>query len=493
MSNEITRLRPHQRLLILLSLFLLWPAAVNGGAFYFPDTTAYIRGVDAALNRAIGWRSIWTDSAVLPVKATTTDPQARTVESASRVVSRPILLGRSVYYGVLPFGGVVLGSQWFTILVQVLLGGVVIIGVVRHFVDPSQQAFSWTCSLAFGILAVGTLPFFLTILMPDFMAGIAILAAAMLIAGWKRETGVGRALWFVVIVAAALMHSANILILLTIALSALAWAGLTRGRGIARTAMVIAAAASLGLVGEFAFGAAVAKVTGVAPIRPPFITARLVEDGPGTAYLNQNCPASGFLLCKFRNRLPLPSDSFLWSPSPRDGVFSAVSFEERRSLAAEQGRFVSAVAISSPFDVVASAMQAAGRQFSMLGLMEFNYPPTGHLERMPAQVMVEIERTRAYARTMPVNAVELMLWPTLVLSLIILVGDLSFHQASKVSGYSSVVLIGWIANNIVCGVLSTPHERYNARVVWVLMLVALLVTARYLMARIHSRPPISGG
>ena len=62
--------------------------------------------------------------------------------------------------------------------------------------------------------------------------------------------------------------------------------------------------------------------------------------GPGTAYLQQSCPESGFVLCDYKDRLPIDWRDFLFDESPEKGVFGAVPVETQLALADEQVAFV---------------------------------------------------------------------------------------------------------------------------------------------------------
>jgi hypothetical protein len=103
--------------------------------------------------------------------------------------------------------------------------------------------------------------------------------------------------------------------------------------GTLATAMVIA------LLGERAFFHAVEKMTGAPPIRPPFLMARIIEDGPGYRYLQATCPHNGLAVCAFRDRFPSSADTFLWATDSNRGVFSTADPQTRRALSAEQLRF----------------------------------------------------------------------------------------------------------------------------------------------------------
>ncbi len=49
--------------LVAAAMALLWPAFYNHQPFFFPDTTAYVRGADAAVFKLTGIPSAWTKQA----------------------------------------------------------------------------------------------------------------------------------------------------------------------------------------------------------------------------------------------------------------------------------------------------------------------------------------------------------------------------------------------------------------------------------------------
>ena len=102
---------------------LMWPALYNGQPFFFPDTTAYIRAPDAALQKLTGLSSPWTQ---LEDDGSAANAQAPPGEvpappSVSSIKDKTVLSGRSVYYGALLYLGDRFGHFWFTVLVQAVL------------------------------------------------------------------------------------------------------------------------------------------------------------------------------------------------------------------------------------------------------------------------------------------------------------------------------------------------------------------------------------
>jgi len=476
-EDRITPLRAWQYALVLLGLLMLWPAWVNGVPFLFRDTTAYVHAADAAMLRATGHATAWSNDTVVRASAV----RAVAMPAGEAAAAAPVLLGRSIFYGLLGYLGAVTGSLWTVVVVQALVVGAVIVGVVRHLVDPASPRFAGAVAAATLALATTPLAWFASMVMPDVMTGLAVVAAAVLLAGWQREQWRGRAFWFAVLAYAALVHSSHVLILLTLGSLALLFA---RARARAGAAVVIVAAL-VGVTGEAAFARGIEAMTGSAPIRPPFVTARLAEDGPARAWLDRHCGTSDFHLCRYRARLPINSDLFLWSEEPASGVFKAVPVAEQRALSAEQPRFVWAVVRDRPIEVAAVAVAAIGRQFAAWRLSEFNhdlYPDDARAitERLPPGEQRVFMASRAFRGVMPIHLAEIAALAWAVLGIAGAVWLTLRQRRSAAAGFAAVLVGGWMIDVMVCGALSTPHDRYQARILWVLALVPMiLVAARF--------------
>lgn len=488
-SRVVPRLRVSQYWFALFGLILLWPAAVNGGPFFFPDTSAYIRAVDAALLRTTGHRTAWSNDDVLRVAGAAEPKAERNTVPARPVEPKPVLLGRSIFYGTLAFTGVLGHSFWITIALQAAIAGAVILGVARHVIQPTGERLAWTVAIWTLALATTPLAWFTSMLMPDFLTGLAVVSGAMLVSGWQRETRGGRIFWFSIATFAALAHSSHVLVLLALATFVI---GMAKLPGWRPGAMALAAVALLGLVGEAAFAAAVTRMTATAPIRPPFLTARLVEDGPGTAYLQRHCGHTAFLICRYRDRLPMASDTFLWGEQGSTGVFKTLSAANQRALAAEQGAFVRAVILDQPTAVIVSTAHAVVRQFQAWRLSEFSYPSSESdslIDHIPTQERSILMNTRAFQRTMPTTLASLMIIPWSLAGL----AAIWFARKRRNAGlfwFGGLSAVGWIVNVALCGALSTPHDRYQARVIWVLALAALATfrpTARQFTVLLQQR------
>jgi hypothetical protein len=495
-KGRISSLALPQFALMLLFPLLMWPAIVNGGPFFFPDTTAYVRSVDALAVKVLHRESDWTSYKTRNLSATsgpdTVPTNPKKVDHAPIASSQnpPVLAGRSPFYGALAYFGVLSGSFLTVVILQAIAAIGVLLGAVRHAIDPSKKrAFAIAACIMVLVATLTPLPYFVSMIMPDIFAGLAIVAAAVLGIGWRRERIHGRAAWFAVMAYAALTHSATTLILIALVFSVAIAALLFRGKIWAPApiaATTIAAAALVGLAGDAVFSYAVTRMTGQPPIRPPFMTARLTADGAGTDYLNSHCQTQKWLLCKYRNRLPLPSDDFLWRPDGKHGVFMTLPPAEARALAAEQPAFSLAVFKNDPIAVMRSSGKAVLEQASHVGFEEFTYPVQmmdGFAEKMPADLVAEVRQTAAAHGTMPGALIEMLCWPFVAFSLLFTGWAWRQQALRPQASIATFIILGCAINVIICGAMSTPHDRYNMRALWALPIAAVLVVAAAIQRR----------
>jgi hypothetical protein len=475
---------------ITFFLLLLWPAVINGQPFLFYDTFGYMRGTERIAESVTGWRSEWLD---YPQKKADDKPsesfqEDRKAGNPSGKDNSVVLLGRSVYYGaILLFSQELFLSFWPALLLQsacVCACVFMTINIIRR--NREGDAEYWPVVAGAAILTVATpVSYFASYMMPDIYAALSILALGCLVSFWRTLSGFERGFWVLFIFAGCIFHSATLLIVaglvLMSALSRLLGAPIS-WHGIGTSALAVAAAIS----SEVAYSQLVKHETGHAPVRPPFVTARLIADGPGYAYLKRHCPKSDFVLCRHLESLPLESDTLLWGSHRGAGLFLLLPPDERRKLAREQTRFAMSVLADRPVEVIRSSLAASWRQLRMIGLGEFNYDPK--LRRDLALLLVPRElrisqSTAAYAGRMPVRPTQMLSKIALVLAVLSIgIGSVSYRWKRKAwppeTAFITMIVAGLLLNAIVCGALSTPHERYQARVIWLLPLLALALPRR---------------
>lgn len=474
---------------LLGALMLCWPALLNGGGFFFPDSSNYLRQADAAVVEVTGWRSEWSDKQQLYTempKADAPQPAQPAASGASAPAAgplHPVLLGRSIYYGLAIFPFMVLFGSFGVVALQAALAVATIwLTLIAFGADRSRMP-AWLLGSTAMLTGLTSLPYFVSLLMPDVFAGFAIALAVSACIGWRRFALVERFGLVALLTLCGMAHSSHVLLLTALACVALAASFRLRLNfkpGLA--AMLLAAFA--GLVGEQAFVFAITHKMGQPPVRPPFLTARLVNDGPGLAMLADRCPAIGLEACKFQSRMPRDSDTFLWSQEPADGVFSVENHAVQRNLAKQDVTFAIATFRHDP---VAVLLSSAGKAATQLLLTKFNiFNSTGRpgsdaafAANLPPRYAAEVRASRYAAGG---NPVALSRWANVITAVAatiflacVAAGRMAEHQAPDIRAAAGLILMAIALNAAVTGTLSKPHDRYNIRIVWALQLTALAI------------------
>jgi hypothetical protein len=459
-------LRGHQRLFFLLGLLLLWPGLVHGDVYVFNDTISYLRGADTLFLKLFGHQDPFFAA---PPGSGAAAPAADAPQAGRTMV----LYGRSIYFGLFLYLGFLAGSLWVVVVAQAAAAGAVLVALVRHFVDPADEpAFARACLLTFAVAACTPLPFFVCYLMPDLAVGLALPAMALLLVGWKRERWVWRAGLLALAVCAGLAHSTAVALFVLFGLVGLLCAWRTRRAHVAIPAALVLLAGLGGIAGEAAFGLATRMTTGIDPVRPPFLTARLIEDGPARRYLAERCdPASPFTLCRYPIRGEVTAEGFLWITSRPRGGFKALPIDDAVRVSHEQFRFALAVAQAYPRDTATALARDVVRLATNFSMEEFR--PVYMARRMRPDMLFE-----AVLPGTPLP-LDLRVIPALTgLLLLVALGALPWIARSdmpaRVKRIVFIVLGAVVANDVICACLSGPFARYNTRVIWSLPLVVTL-------------------
>jgi len=486
-----------------LTIALIWPALVNGGPFFFPDTRTYIRGADTAVAKLTHRHTVWTAAEEGPAaggaRQTVQDSEqalhnigeART-RSLTEIGKKGILLGRSPYYGMLLYGGVITGGFWLTILIQawvMLLAVYLTLRALRRPVWPSLAY------VGLGLCLVPAAPLFVSYLMPDLFAGVAILACGVLLSireRWARRDAV---LWYLLLSAAMLFHDSCALIVVSLFGFGLVLNLLRRPHPVAQTnalcvrwpnwrgLSIILLAGMTAWAGQTLVEFGAQRATGKAPLRLPFLSARLVADGPGTNYLRANCPQSHFALCDYAAEMPLLDAEFLFGTQPGRSVFEVASYDQRRAISQEQFRFFLAVLRYDPAGVLRTSVRDAGEQLLDFRLNTFRYDP-GMKDVMdrtfPVSVLARVQASASYRGTLPIRTLSVILYGLVFGSLGYLLAVLSGRWRKRTMSADLKRMFGWVCVGIVvnagvCGALSAIDSRYQARVIWLIPMMAMLV------------------
>lgn len=462
-APAISPLRGYQCWLFLLGAVLLWPGLIHGDVFVFNDTISYLRGADTLFFKAFGHQDPFFagHGAAAPAGS-----------GAAESGQGMVLYGRSPYFGLFLYTGFLAGSLWVPVVAQALAAGAVLVALVRHFVDPAQEsAFLRACCAVFALAALTPLPYFVCYLMPDLTVGLALPAIALLLTGWRRERKAWRLGLLALALFAALAHSTAVAVFLLFGAAALLVAGWTRSRQLAIQAALVLLAALSGLAGEAAFGLASRLTTGMDPVRPPFLVARLIEDGPARRFQREHCATARFVLCRYPIEGKVTAEIFMWSPTRPTGGFKALPVADAVQLSREQVRFVIAVARAYPPDTAAVLARDIARLATNLSMEEFRSEylssamrPDTLLEAVPPGTPLPLT-----LRVVPALTALLVIAGLLALAWVARARLPAEHKRLVF-----IVVAEIAANDVICACLSGPFARYNTRVIWALPLIVLL-------------------
>jgi hypothetical protein len=490
---------------LVITFLGIWPALTNGQPFFYPDTTAYVRGADLAISKGLGDRfsTDWDKDPrriIFPKSATPASDQTAAAERKS--ARRVVLAGRSIIYGALLYLGAVIGGMWFSIIMQSLSAACLIFVFVVRTLGLDFRHFLISCAFLF---TASPLPFFASFLMPDVFAGFLILAFAILATSWHRLSRVELVFLSAVLLFAVLAHFTHLLLLISLtALTAgYVWVRADRSPLVTIRGLIALASACvvLAVLWEVTFSFAVNRAFGSPPIRPPFIMAKLVSL-VGEPAVARVCVDHDFVVCRFQSRFPIDNDSFLWSEDERAGVFSVVDVPTKRLLCDEQLRFALAIVPPNLGRIVSGELLDALRQLDHIGLSDYAYSPAElnfFRDRLPSRdfdwmLSTVAARSDAY-ETFGRTVLFVTGIAAAVITTLLLLGVRSWRTAQGAIGLEQrriwcaatcLQLAGIILNAMICGAFSAVHDRYESRVIWLIQLSA--VTGIFVMSRTGGTP-----
>nr|WP_246524158.1 hypothetical protein [Neoroseomonas eburnea] len=370
-------------------------------------------------------------------------------------------------------------SLWPALAAQVL--------VVSHLLWLAQRGARGEATatahllLCAGLAALTSAPWFAATLMPDVFAALAPLC--LLLLGFARDRfSRAEALWLTLLggfaVAAHLSHLPTALAMVVLV------AVLARGiMAPLRAAVPIALAlGALVAANAWAFGR-----PSLSPHGAVFLLARLQADGPAAATIRAHCPQAGWHLCGSARDLPMPSDHFLWSaesPVNRQRNGTPIAMGGMR-LAPEAAAIVGRTVAERPGEVAAAMARNTVEQLGMtwvgdtLASTHLAASARRAVAVLPAEELAAFDAAAQMRGALPGLAEPFLAphLPVLLLSLPLAVVALLL-AASRGDrarlGLVAGLLLAVVVNAFATGALSGPAARYQARIVWLVPLAAVL-------------------
>jgi hypothetical protein len=385
---------------------------------------------------------------------------------------------RSVVYGLFVVAGWPL-DFWPVVVVQAAATIWVLALALRAYGFGGRP---WTLlAVILALCATSTLPWIAGILLTDIFAGLGVLALHLVVMRPQTLSRGERVALVGFIAFCGATHSATFLVLLGLAAAALLAALIDRRIvalvGALRAAVSVALAAVMLVGANFAIAGQLAWTPGGYGI----VFARMLEDGIVTRYLDAHCPEQSFKLCPYRHRFPATADDFLWgygSIFDKLGRFKGLGDEMRTIVLGSLAEY--------PGEQLEAAAAASARQLISVGTGEGVVTPLAHTYGIIRRYMPAVAPAMAAARQQhgelrfaAVNAVHVpVALATMALLPLVLWFGLRRRDYGDIGLLAATVSLAILANAVVCGTLSNPHDRYGARLAWVPLLVAALALLR---------------
>jgi putative flippase GtrA len=320
-------------------VMIMTVVVINGRPSVFTDTDDYfVEGRSFVLGLAYA-----TGVAKPPPPPTDADAIADAQQlAADEHMSHTEIGARSPYYGAFLYATQKIGTLWFTTFVQALIGAWL---VWRLWRVACPRAPPWTAYLVEAVCAFGsTMPFFASFAMPDIFAAYAAIAAVLILVFWDRLHIVERAALAVLLVFSMVVHTSHLLNTIAVVIVAILGFFVLRAprQRASAAAFTVVGAVLAALAVNAGYAAYVQAKTGDEFRRPPFLAMRVVADGPGRDYLRAECGKNGvaWTLCQFKDRPNVDSQDMLWSDDRSKGIFNVTSFENRLKMEQEETGFV---------------------------------------------------------------------------------------------------------------------------------------------------------
>jgi hypothetical protein len=202
---------------------------------------------------------------------------------------------------------------------------------------------------------------------------------------------------------------------------------------------------------------------------PAFVLGRLIKDGIVERVLDDTCPQSGYRLCAYKGHLPADGNDYLWagnSPFNSLGGFTGTADESRRIIVESLKRY--------PLLHLKMAISNTVEQFVSFktgdSIEPLNDVPVPALTRNMPQLVDAYRASRQQNDAIDFRGINAVQVPVGALSIIVLAAILA--QAARRRLWNDrlflpvFILVALTGNAFVCGALSSPHDRYQSRLIW---------------------------
>ena len=390
----------------------------------------------------------------------------------SGAITFEIAFDRPIFYGI--FIAILQPGRlglWTVVAAQSAIVAFVLRATLASFLGPRHDMA--LVPVAAGLSVLTALPWVGGQVTPDIFAPLTVLTLYLLA---FRPAPLGRAATAglaIVLFLSVTVHLSHLLLAAALLLPLIGWRHLTKAGASYR--LGLAGPAAIAVAGLLASPAVNYTLTGEAVVSragPIFVLGRLLDDGIVTSLLSEICPSPEFRLCEFRDSLNPSGDDFLWGDSPAFAAMGGWSRGQDEAL-----RIIGRSLVLYPFDHLRAAAEATWNQLTHFatgdGIVPNLRSPHVNIAHLLLDELAAFEGARQQAGRLDFG--ELNLWHVPLAGAAMLLCIVAAGLPERLRGmrpFLLFVMSALAANAFICGVLSGPHDRYQARVVWLAVLGA---------------------
>jgi hypothetical protein len=367
---------------------------------------------------------------------------------------------------------------WFNLVFQALATLWIIQLTLRvlSLAQPFRVA-----AISLLLILTTALPWLASMLLTDIFAGLSVLSLFLLVLHGNKLSRTEKAGLFVFIAFASASHSATLGVLTGLCgLALLAWPWLKARIALPALALggsALLTGAAMLLAANYALSGQLAWTPGGYGVA----FGRMMQDGIVARYLREHCAQEQLKLCPYRDELPATADEFLWGHS----MFNTLGRFE--GLEGEMGFIVTRSLAAYPLMQAEAALAATGQQLADVATGEGTngwIPHTyGIIERYIPSELKAMRAAHQQHWDIDFPAINRLHVPVALASMLLVLAlfarALMRGRIDDVTLLAATVTFALLGNAVICGVISGPHDRYGARLVWIATFTALIAIARY--------------
>ena len=433
-----------RRLAVLLAAVVMsWPALYNRYPLLYPDSISYL-GDGPHIARAAflrdfsgcyGYRSLIYSIGILPL-----------------------------HWNVTP---------WPIVAFNALVVSYILWLVVRSLLP--QRTVTNFLSLAISLSLLTGLGWLVGWIMPDVFGPLLYLSIYLLVFG--DETLVPREHWTVALIAWwALASHATHLLLAAIICAVLLVMLLIQHHTALQSLRKLSPVVTVTLVALLAQLALNKYLNGEIALNsdhPPFLLARIIADGPGRWYLEQRCDELHFSICAYAHDLPNNVDDFLWGANG----WSESSPEKQRQLRDDEPRVLLGTVLAYPREELSLCIDHFRGQLLNYGVYSYdgNRWISENIDTVLPGNGLSYQRSRQAESQLPEESFTSLQQWTVVVSLAVSGAWIAFARplwSRRLIGLTAIIICAVIANAAIAGNFSNVEDRLQARVIWLVPLLA---------------------